>query len=200
MKSYKDIGCRHCGAVLPMEVSSFPTDEKNIWYPGKKCPMCNSQEFYPVIKPNEAADVKTKKEWKYNPYYGIIAIAIVILLIPVWLIATRKSSRELSQELVLICAECKEVYKEEVSGKPPYKCSKCSKDAAYQALYCQDDWVIYPRTSGKKGISLLPPCPECGRNRGTIIFKISTVQEVRGKRKLYEEWKKQAEGKENAVK
>lgn len=200
MKSYKDIGCRNCGAVLPMELSNEPVEEKNVWFPGKKCPICGSQEFFPIIKQNSPVNVKVKKEWKYNPYYGLIALGIVIILIPVWLIFAKKSSKEVTKNTILICEECNEIYEKEVSGKPPYKCPKCSKNSAYQALYCPNDWTIYPRKPLPGDFSLLPACPECGNKKSAIIFDLKTVQDVQNKRKAYEEWQNKIKEKGDAFK
>jgi len=196
MKSYKDVGCRNCGAVFPMELSNTPVESKGVWFPGKKCPMCGSQEFYPTIKPSEPANVKSKKEWRYNPYYGLIALGIVIIIIPVWLIASRRSGSVVSKNIVLVCSECKEIFEKKVVGAPPYECPKCFKEAAYQALYCPNDLFIYSRKAENGTQTSFPSCPECGAKKAGIIFKMSTVQEIKRKRKEYEEWKKMMKEKE----
>lgn len=200
MKSYKDIGCRNCGAVLPMELSNEPVEEKNIWFPGKKCPICGSQEFFPTIKQKDPVNVKTKKEWRYNPYYGLVALGIVIILIPVWVIFAKRSSKEILKNTILICEECKQISEKEVSGRPPYKCPKCLKKSAYQALYCPNDWKIYPRKPLIGDPSPLPACPECGNKKSAIIFDMKTVQDVQRKRRAYQEWQDKMRGKENATK
>jgi len=113
MKSYKDIACHNCGAVLPMEISNMPTEQKKIWYPGKKCPMCGSEEFFPSIKSSEPVQKKPVKEWRYNPWYGISAIAIVAILIPVYFLVRRPATAT-ARTTVVICTECDAVSETEV--------------------------------------------------------------------------------------
>lgn len=197
VKSYKDIECHHCGAVLPMEISNMSTSEKNVWYPGKKCSICGSQEFYPLIKPSEPVQTVPVSGWRYNPWYGIIAVSIVIILIPTWLFLSRKKNKPAPKNMMLICTECNETFEAKVEGNPPYPCSICDKKAAYIVLYCLDDYTLYPKKTLKGVESGFPPCPECGKIRPGLISDRAKLDEIRTERQHYEEWKKQQEGKQD---
>jgi hypothetical protein len=200
MKSYKDIGCRNCGAVLPMEVSNIATDEKNVWYPGKKCPMCDSQEFYPTIKPSEPAHVNKKKEWKYNPWYGVVAIGIVIIFIPIYFFVLRSSSEGKLNNAMLMCSKCSEVFSSKVSGKPPFICPFCKEKTAYGALYCTYDFVIYPWKADETGQTGFPSCPVCRKTKPELLKNETHLNEVRMKRKQLEEFERKMKDMKNAPK
>ena len=202
MKSYKDIACHNCGAVLPMEISNTPTEMKKVWYPGKKCPLCGSQEFFPLIKDTTPVKKKAKKEWRYNPWYGISALGILVLIIPLWFFVIKPitigRATTPSKNMVLICAECKNVFEKKIREKPPYLCPECNEKSAYAALYCRDDFTIYPWKISEETKSAYPPCPECGKVKPAIIFDMKQLEEVRTKHKQYEEWKRYIEEMENA--
>lgn len=208
MKSYRDIACRSCSAVILMEISNSPTEMKKVWYPGKKCPMCGSQEFYPSIV-DETAPVRSpeKKGWRYNPWYGIGALVIVIVVAPLILLAIHLARRQKPpppRTVVLVCAECQEIFEKEISkGAPPYECLKCKAKAAYQALYCKRDWTIFPWKSERGGNNTFPRCPECGEvmpDSPALLTSMSDVAKCRANRKKYDEWKKLIEEQENARK
>jgi hypothetical protein len=200
MKSYKDIGCRNCGAVLPMEVSNLVVDEKNVWFPGKKCPMCGSQEFYPSIKPSEPVNVKSGKEWKYNPWYGIVAISIVVIFIPIYFFVLRGGSKSVSRNAILMCEVCKDIFPAQISGKPPFECPKCKKNVAYGALFCRYDFVIYPWKKDKDGGSVYPACPVCGKMNADLVKDESHLADIKMKRKRLEEFEQKAKEMKNAPK
>jgi len=197
MKSYKDIECHNCGAVLPMEISNMATNQKNVWYPGKKCPLCGSQEFYPSIKADEPVQTVPVSGWRYNPWYGIIAVGIVIILIPTWLFLSRRKNKPAAKNMMLICTECDQVFEAKVSGDPPYRCPKCDKKAAYIVLYCLDDFTLYPIKTSRGAEGGYPPCPECGKIRPGLISDKAKLDEIRIRRLQYEEWKKHQEGKQD---
>ena len=121
VKSYKDIACHNCGAVLPMEISNMPTEEKKIWYPGKKCPICGSQEFFPSIKSSGPVEKEPVKGWRYNSWYGISAMAVVVILIPVYFLLRRPATIA-ARTTVVSCTECDAASEAQVRKKPPYAC------------------------------------------------------------------------------
>ena len=208
MKSYRDIACASCGAVLPMEISNSPTEMKNVWYPGKKCPMCGSQEFYPSITAEPIVEQSAgKRGWRYNPWYGISAVAVAIIAAPLILLAVHLSRRPEpapSRAVVLVCADCGHIFEKEISReRPPYKCLKCECKSAYPALYCKKDWTIFPWKTEDGGSATFPRCPECGEvlpDSPALIGKMSEVADIQEKHKQYEVWKLLKEEEENAKK
>ncbi len=198
MKSYKDIACHNCGAVLPMEISNMPTEEKKIWYPGKKCPICGSQEFFPSIKSSGPVEKEPVKGWRYNSWYGISAMAVVVILIPVYFLLRRPATIA-ARTTVVSCTECDAASEAQVRKKPPYACPVCKKRSAYVALYCQDDSTIYPWKVEEGMETAYPPCPECQKINPGLISDETQLKEIRNKRKHYEQWKKYIEEQQNAA-
>jgi hypothetical protein len=180
-----------------MEISNTPTDYKKTWYPGKKCPMCGSQEFYPLIADTTPAPTKTRINWRYNPWYGIAALIVVaVLALLIWLLPHR-SVQPQSKQMLLICSECSETFEAEVVGKPPYTCPHCEMESAYGVLYCMDDFTIYPWQMGEDSTVTYPPCPECDKIRPGIIANVEKLEEIKARRAHYEAWKRRQEEMNN---
>ena len=179
----RDIGCEGCGAVLPMTISSFSTDKTSVWFPGKKCPMCGSEKFYPVIPITDTdraqePEVSLKRRVLMNPWTGIAAVGftvVVILLVIFW----PRHRGDRGEKVLFFCDKCQEVFYASKGSTPPVKCPKCSERAGHRAAKCSKCSLVYSRSKTR--------CPFCGETQRGVL---NTPEEAQAAMKAHEEYVK----------
>jgi RNA polymerase subunit RPABC4/transcription elongation factor Spt4 len=184
----RDIGCEACGAVLPMEISGYSVDKPNIWFPGKKCPMCGSEKFYPVIPitdTDRAQEQPTsiKRRLLLNPWTGIIALAVtigVVLIVVLW-----PGRRMAESKGLFFCENCKEVFSDSTSAQLPLKCPKCGERAGYRAAECTKCSLVYSYHEKE--------CPYCKTKLRRMLSTLKEVEEARKKHEQYLKRQKEME-------
>ncbi|MBN1916553.1 MAG: hypothetical protein JW889_01485 [Verrucomicrobia bacterium] len=163
----RDIGCEGCGAVLPMTISSFSTDTPNVWHPGKRCPMCGSEKFYPVIPITDTdraqeQEVSLKRRLLTNPWTGIAALGLTILVVLVVVLWPRHSG-DRGAKVLFFCSNCQEVFFAKSASMPPVKCPKCGERAGYRAAKCLKCSLVF--SYGEK------QCPYCKETKKPLVLE-----------------------------
>ena len=177
MAEMTDVVCEDCGAIFPMIVGSAQRRDQNAWYPGRKCPICGSPKFLPVVKTAEGME-KPLAKWKVDRRVGIAAaiVAGVFLIIGfVWYLHERPR-RPAGEKALYVCDVCKERFLASVSGKVPKKCPACKGRTAYRALQCLNCYEVYPGKS-KDWAKNPPTCPKCQSTLSQILPDFSDIRE-----------------------
>jgi hypothetical protein len=176
MPEMADVRCEECGAVYPMKVGTADRSKDHIWYPGKKCPICGSEKFFPVVK-TDKFETKPIAKWKLDKRVGIaagIVIGVFLIIGIVWTLL-EKPHRKAGLKAVYVCDVCKHRFLKSVTGKVPRKCPECKSFAAYRAVQCQNCFTVYPwkTTENSKEI---PACPNCKLKSPRIIVRMSDIR------------------------
>jgi len=153
----RDIGCEDCGAVLPMEISSIKLDKPNLWHPGKHCPMCGSEKFFPIIAVTETdrrqeEPAPLKRRVLMNPWTGIAALAVTIIVV-LGIVLWPRSAADSGEKVLFLCDKCGEIFEEKKGSTPPVKCPKCNERAGHRAAVCVQCSNVYSYEA--------PQCPHC---------------------------------------
>ena len=181
MAALKDIGCEDCGALFPMSIAKMRTDAPNTWFPGKKCPICGSEKFYPVIKTPEIEETEAKESiwatWKQNPWVGIGAAILVLIFIPLAIFLSRPK-HEHGIRAIYMCEKCGYLFSASVRGAVPKKCPQCKNKSGYRARHCLKCHTIYfwKKTDGK---TEKPECPKCKSTKAGIIENFEDVKKIK---------------------
>jgi RNA polymerase subunit RPABC4/transcription elongation factor Spt4 len=186
----RDIGCEDCGAVMPMQISAINLDKPNVWYPGKKCPMCGSEKFLPVIAITDTdreAERPTsfKRRLLVNPWTGIAAIAVtmvVVLGVMFW----PHHRRDTGEKVLFYCEKCDKVFYGRKAATPPVKCPTCHQRTGYRAGACDKCSLVYSREHKR--------CPHCGNEYRRVL---NTPEEAAQARKQHQEYLRQEKEAEN---
>jgi DNA-directed RNA polymerase subunit RPC12/RpoP len=180
----RDVGCEACGTLLPMEISSVKLDMPNVWYPGKRCPMCGSEKFFPVIaitetdtRPREPTSLK--RRLLLNPWTGVIA-AVVAIAVVLGILFWPKHRADTGESALFYCEACGQIFSAKKSSTQPVKCPECGARAGYRAAVCTRCSLIY-------GYNKLR-CPYCGSRAGRPL---ETMDEVAKLKKAHQEYRKQ---------
>jgi Zn finger protein HypA/HybF involved in hydrogenase expression len=199
MAEMTDVACEDCGAIFPMIVGSAERRDQNTWYPGKKCPICGSAKFLPVVKTVEAVE-KPLAKWKVDRRVGIAAgiVAGVFLIIGfVWYLHERPR-RQAGVKALYVCEVCKERFLASVSGKVPKKCPKCKGRTGYRAVQCLNCYEVYPAKT-KDWAKDPPTCPKCKSTLSQILRDFSDIRKKPAKKPEGEPGKGEKDGKEEGV-
>jgi len=166
-----DVKCQQCGEKRRM-----------AWKPGMKCPVCNSNQFQPVIKVDviEEKEVAKQKNIKlstkklninfkkinFKKYLGLI---LGIFLLGVWvkigfivLKDNFKKQDSLNQTLKwqYACSHCGHTFTD-LPKIPPVECPLCGNKKAYITFECLD----CKKTFTLKDKSKVPLCVYCSSSR-----------------------------------
>ena len=177
----RDVACEDCNVVLPLQVSSFNQDKPNVWYPGKKCPMCGSEKFYPVITITDTdrqqarqQQVSLKRRLLMNPWTGVAAFIVTVIIV-LW-----PESAEVSTEKALFfCEKCHALFFAKNSLQRPLKCPECSERAGHRAAACERCRLVYSQHQKE--------CPHC---RSTSCTPVMTLEQATQARKDHEQYLK----------
>jgi DNA-directed RNA polymerase subunit RPC12/RpoP len=177
----RDIGCEDCGAVLPMMISSFSADMPNVWHPGKKCPMCGSERFYPIIPITDTdraqePEVSLKRRVLTNPWTGVAALGltiVIVLLVVFW----PRHRGDRGEKALFFCGKCQEVFFARKGATPPVKCPKCGERAGYRAAKCTNCGLVYSFGQDR--------CPYCGASGHMPLETLEQVDAARAEHKAY---------------
>ena len=188
----RDIGCESCGAVLPMMISSFSADMPNVWHPGKKCPMCGSEKFYPVIPITDTdraqePEVSLKRRLLTNPWTGVAALGltiVVVLLVIFW----PRHRTDRGEKVLFFCDKCQEVFYAAKGSTTPVKCPECGERAGYRAAKCVRCSLVYSYNEKQ--------CPYCKETKRKMLETLDEVEAARRDHQAYV--KRQREMEENA--
>jgi len=179
----RDIGCEDCGALLPMQISSVKLDKPNVWYPGKPCPMCGSEKFYPVVAITETdtrqeQPASLKRRLLINPWTGIVALGVTIVVV-LGVILWPRHRTDRGEKVLFFCDACGEVFLARKGATPPVKCPECGEKAAHRAAACVRCSRVYSygRTT----------CPHCGY---ALRRKLDSADEAAKATKAHEEYLK----------
>jgi hypothetical protein len=166
-----------------MEISSFSTDKPNVWHPGKKCPMCGSDKFYPIIPITDTdraqeEPVSLKRRLLLNPWTGVAAVVLtiaVVLLIVFW--PRHKGDR--GEKVLFFCDKCEEVFFAKKGAMPPVKCPECGEYAGYRAAKCAKCSLVrsYSRDETK--------CPYCGETSRKPLETLEDVEKAKQEHAAY---------------
>jgi RNA polymerase subunit RPABC4/transcription elongation factor Spt4/DNA-directed RNA polymerase subunit RPC12/RpoP len=180
----RDVACEDCNMVLPMEISSFNQDKPNVWYPGKKCPMCGSEKFYPVIAITETdrqqalQQVSLKRRLLLNPWTGVAAFIVTIIVVLAIVFLPRHAG-ESSEKALFFCEKCHALFFARNSLPRPVKCPECGERAGHRAATCVRCHLVY--SYGQK------KCPHCG---STSCTPLMTLEEAAQAMKDHEKYLK----------
>jgi DNA-directed RNA polymerase subunit RPC12/RpoP len=180
----RDVGCEACGTLLPMEISSVKLDTPNVWYPGKRCPMCGSEKFFPVIAVTETdmrreEPTSLKRRLLLNPWTGIVA-AIVAVAVVLGILLWPRHPHDTGEEALFLCEACGEIFHAKKSLTQPVKCPDCGQRAGYRAAVCMRCSLIY-------GYDKLR-CPYCGSGSRRPLEKMDEVATLK---KGHQEYRQQ---------
>lgn len=153
----RDIGCEACGALLPMQISRLKLHKPNVWYPGKPCPMCGSEKFFPVVAITETdrrqeQPASIKRRLLINPWTGIVALGVSIVVV-LGVIVWPKQRRDRGEKVLFSCQACSEVFLARKGSTPPVKCRECGERDAHRAAACVRCSRVYSYGRTK--------CPHC---------------------------------------
>ncbi len=169
-----DIRCDYCGAVFPMIVGDTQRKDQHVWYPGKKCPICASEKFFPVVK---AVEARVLAKWKLDRRVGIAAgvMAGLFLIIGLIWFLHERPHRKGGLEAVYACDSCGEQFVKSVTGKVPKKCPECKALAGYRAVQCMNCYQVYP-WKAKDWATDHPTCPKCKSKVSKILRQLSDIE------------------------
>jgi len=180
----RDVACEDCNVVLPMEISSFNLDKPNVWYPGKKCPMCGSEKFFPVIavtetdRQQEQQQESLKRRLLVNPWTGVAAFIVTIIVV-LAIVFWPRHAAETSEKALFYCEKCHKVFFAKNSLQRPVKCPECGARAGHRAAVCTKCHLVH--SYGQKR------CPHCGSVDRTPL---ATVEQAAKAMKDHEEYLK----------
>ncbi len=181
--AFRDIGCEACGAVLPMEISRVKLNKPNVWHPGKLCPMCGAEKFFPIIAITDTdtrqdKPVSIQRRLLLNPWTGIAALVVaIVVVLGIFLWPERRGDR--GEQVPYSCGKCEAVFLARKSSSLPAKCTECDERAGYRAAVCTKCSRLY---------SYGPPhCPHC-KSRSRLPLK--SVDDAAQARKAHAEYLK----------
>lgn len=180
----RDIACEDCNVVLPMEISSINLDKPNVWHPGKKCPMCGSEKFYPVIAITETdrqqalQQVSMKRRLLMNPWTGVAAFIVTIVVV-LAIIFWPRGAQESTEKALFFCEKCHALFFARNSLPRPVKCPECGERAGHRAAKCSRCSLVYSQHQ--------KACPHCGEMSRTPVI---TLDEARQAMKDHEKYLK----------
>lgn len=180
----RDVGCEDCGALLPMEISSIKFEKPNVWYPGKHCPMCGSEKFYPVVAITETDKRREqpkslKRRLLLNPWTGIVALVVTVAVV-LGIIFLPKRRGDAGEKVLFFCEANGEVFLDSKGSTPPLKCPECGERAGYRAAVCTRCSLVYSYNQKE--------CPYC---KSPSRRPLKTMQEVAELKKAHDEYRKQ---------
>jgi Zn finger protein HypA/HybF involved in hydrogenase expression len=176
MAEMSDVACEDCGAVFPMIVGDKERKEQHAWYPGKKCPICASDKFFPVVKTVEAEE-KPLAKWKVDRRVGIAAAVVAALFLIIGLVwyFHERPRRKAGLKALYMCDVCGQRFLKSVTGKVPKKCPECKSLAGYRAVQCQNCFEVYP-WKAKDWAKDPPICPKCKSTVSRILADFSDIR------------------------
>ncbi len=169
MAEMVDVRCEECGAVFPMMVGATDRKRNHTWHPGRRCPICGSEEFFPVVK-TDKFEVKPLARWKVDRRVGIAAgvVIVVFLIVGVVWYARVRPHREAGLKAVYVCDHCGNLFIRGVTGEVPKTCPSCGERAGYRAVQCLKCSLAYAwKTGDSAGDS--PHCPRCKSKDSAIV-------------------------------
>jgi DNA-directed RNA polymerase subunit RPC12/RpoP len=188
----RDVACEDCNVVLPMEISSINLDKPNVWYPGKKCPMCGSDKFFPVIaitetdRQQERQQQSLKRRLLLNPWTGVAAFivtVIVVLAIAFW----PRHAGETGEKALFHCQECRALFLARNNLRRPLKCPECGARAGDRAVECAECHLIYSLGQDR--------CPHCGsRDRALLMTREQAGQAMKRHKEYLKREQEMVEG------
>jgi len=166
-----------------MEISSYSVNKPKIWFPGRKCPICGSEKFFPVIPITDTDRTleepsSVKRRLLLNPWTGIVALAVtigIVLIVVLW--PGRQADRS---EVLFFCEKCEEAFFGKKSATMPVTCPKCGERAGYRAAQCTECSLVYSYNQKE--------CPHCKKALRRRMLK--TLKEVAEARKKHQEYLK----------
>jgi len=176
MPEMADVRCEECGAVFPMMVGKTERKQDHAWHPGKKCPICGSEKFFPVVK-TDKFEPRPIAKWKIDRRVGITAGALIVVFLIVLLVGyiRARPHREAGLKAVYMCDVCGELFIKGVKGKVPKKCPECKNWAGYRAFQCLNCYTVYP-SKPKDDPNEAPTCPKCKSKASRILVRFSDIQ------------------------
>jgi len=180
----RDVACEDCNVVLPMQISSFNLDKHNVWYPGKKCPMCGSEKFFPVIAITETdiqqarQQVSLKRRLLLNPWTGVAAFIVTIIVVLAIVFWPRHPAAT-GEEVLFHCEKCHALFFAKSSLQKPVKCPECGARAGLRAAECAKCHLVYSFSQ--------KPCPYCGSDDRALL---TTLEQAAQAMKRHEEYLK----------
>jgi hypothetical protein len=174
MPEMTDIRCEDCGAVFPMIVGEAQRKEDHSWFPGRKCPICGSEKFFPVVKTVEAKPIA---KWKLDKRVGIAAGAVagVFLIIGLAWFSHERPHQKGGLRALYMCEVCGERFVRSVTGAVPKKCPECKSLAGYRAVQCLSCYKVYP-WKANDWASDRPTCPRCKSKESRILRDFADIQ------------------------
>ncbi len=169
MPEMSDVACDDCGAIFPMIVGDKERKNQHTWQPGRKCPICGSEKFFPVVKTAEAEE-KPLAKWKVDRRVGIAAVAVAGLFLIIGLVwyLHERPRRKAGVKALFMCDVCGERFLKGVAGIVPKMCPECKSRARYRAVQCQSCYTVYP-WKAKDWARNPPTCPKCKSERSRIL-------------------------------
>lgn len=199
MPEMADVRCEDCGAIFPMIVGKAERGEGHVWYPGRKCPICGSEKFFPLVR-TDKFEPKPLAKWKVDRRVGIAAgIVIFVFLIVglVWYLHERPHRRS-GLTAVYMCDVCGELFVKSVRGKTPKKCPACKNWEGYRAVQCLNCYEVYP-LKGKVNPNDPPMCPKCKSRSARIIVRLGDIQKKPPKKQEKEGQEIEANEEESGI-
>jgi hypothetical protein len=194
MAEMVDVRCEECGAVFPMMVGASERKQEHAWYPGKKCPICGSEKFFPVVR-TDRFEPKPLAKWKVDRRVGIAAGVVIFVFLIVgfaWYVHERPH-RKAGLRAVFMCDVCGKRFVMGVAGKAPKKCPECKSWAVYRAVQCQGCYEVYA-WKAENWATDPPTCPKCKSKSARLLIKLSDVQKKPKPVKEKEEGAPEGEG------
>ncbi len=166
-----------------MEISSINLDKPNVWYPGKRCPMCGSEKFFPVIAITETdkrseEPVSFRRRLLLNPWTGIGALALTLVVV-FGIIFWPRHRGDRGERALFFCEECGKVFLARKGSTPPVRCTECGEKAGYRAAVCTKCSLVYSYHQKE--------CPHC---KSKLRRMLKTPEEANEAGKAHREYLK----------
>jgi DNA-directed RNA polymerase subunit RPC12/RpoP len=189
-----DIRCEECGAVFPMIVGTTRRERDHTWHPGRKCPICGSEKFFPVPK-TDGFEPKPIAKWKLDRRVGIAAGVVIFVFVIIGLVLHfhEKPHREGGLKAVYMCDKCGKLFVRGVTRKVPTKCPECKERAGYRAVQCLNCYTVYP-LKGSDAPHQSQICPECKSRAARILVRLSDIKKKPPKQEEEGETNEEEEG------
>jgi len=199
MAEMTDVRCEECGAVFPMIVGETERKQDHVWYPGRKCPICGSEKFFPVVR-TDKFEPKPLAKWKIDRRVGIAAGAVIVVFLTIGIVWTLRARphREAGLTAVYMCDVCGNLFLKGVTGTVPKKCPQCKNLESYRAVQCQNCYEVYPWKAANYATDP-PTCPKCKSKYARMLVKLSDIQKKPPKQQKKEDEQREAVQDEKGV-